>query len=99
MRANLKIELTGAGGEILAVRCASNSVMQAGAKMIAGLFAGTGKGITHMGVGISDTPESDSFSTAALSNDADTGNDPLTERWNPRLPRMRSRSSWTRHAA
>jgi len=78
MRANLKLELSGPGGEILAVRCASNSVMQAGAQMIAGLFAGTGKGITHMGVGISDTPESDSFSTAALSNDAGTGNDPLT---------------------
>src|SRR3954467_899387 len=77
MRANLTIELTGPEGDVLAVRRASNSVMQAGAQMIAGLFAGTGKGITHMGVGISDTPESDSFSTAALSNDAGTGNDPL----------------------
>lgn len=78
MRANLTIKLTGPDGEILAIRRASNSVMQAGAQMIAGLFAGTGKGITHMGVGISDAPESDSFSTAALSNDAGSGNDPLT---------------------
>jgi len=78
MRANLTIEVTGPDGKVLAMRRASNSVMQAGAKLIAQLFAGTGKGITHMGVGIDDTPESDSFSTTALSNDSGSGNDPLT---------------------
>ena len=78
MRANLTIAVTGPDGEVFAIRRASNSVMQAGAQFIAQLFAGTGKGITHMGVGINDTPESDSFSTTALSNDAGSGNDPLT---------------------
>ncbi len=46
--------------------------------MIADLFSGKGAGITHMAVGVSDTPESGSFSTGALSNDAATGNEPLT---------------------
>jgi hypothetical protein len=77
MRATLTIELTGQGGAVLARRNASNSVMQAGARMIAQLFSGAGGPITHMGVGINDAPESDDFSTAALSNTAGGGNEPL----------------------
>src|SRR6185312_7179009 len=49
----------------------------AGARLIAQLFAGAGSGITHMGVGINDTPESDTFTTAALNNAPGGGNDPL----------------------
>jgi len=56
-------------GELLAVRQADNAVMQSGAALVARLFAGQLKaGITHMGVGIDGTPESDAYATASLSN-------------------------------
>jgi hypothetical protein len=77
MRAKLTIELTGPDGAVLAARSASNSVMQAGAQLIAQLFSGAGGPITHMGVGINDAPETDAFSTAALTNTAGGGNEPL----------------------
>ena len=72
MRALLRIELTsgtGDGRRVLDVRESHNSVMQAGADLVARLFAGQGTPITHMGVGTSSEPESDQFDTAALSND------------------------------
>jgi hypothetical protein len=43
--------------------------MQTGARLMADLFAGRGGSITHMMVGTSDAPESETFSTTALSND------------------------------
>lgn len=77
MRANLVVELTDARGAVVARRQAHNAVMQAGAQLIARLFAGTGSPITHLGVGVSDTPESDAFTTAGLTNTADGGAEPL----------------------
>ena len=59
MRAKLTIELTDADGALLARRSAHNAVMRGGANLIARLFAGTGSPITHLGVGISDTPETE----------------------------------------
>jgi hypothetical protein len=68
MRGQVRIELRTAAGELLADREASNSVMQDGARLLAELFAGSGAPpITHMGVGTSDAPESDKFSTTGLA--------------------------------
>ena len=78
MRAKYSLELTDSQGRIAAVRCGHNSVMRGGAELLARLFAGSGTPITHMGVGISDSPESEAFSTGALSNDASTGREPLS---------------------
>ena len=68
MRGELCLELRDRTGRILAVRQARNAVMRSGARLIADLFAGNGKPITHMGVGTSDTPESAAFSTQTLAN-------------------------------
>ena len=67
----MRLQLTGRDGGVLAVREARNSVMRDGAMLVARLFAGgTGAaGITHMGVGTSDTPETGTYTTAALAND------------------------------
>jgi len=77
MRANLTVELTDATGALLARRQAHNAVMRAGAELIAHLFAGSGSPISHIGVGISDAPESDAFTTATLTNAAGGGAEPL----------------------
>src|SRR4051812_43607986 len=69
MRAVLRLELTTTEGRILEVRHGSNAVMRAGARLIADLFAGRGRPITHMGVGTSDAPERDDFATERLTND------------------------------
>jgi hypothetical protein len=75
MRGQVRIELRTAAGERLAVREATNAVMQDGARLLAELFAGTGAPpITHMGVGTSDAPESDKFgSTVLTAGDLDGG--------------------------
>lgn len=73
MRALLRLELTsriGSDRHLVEVRESHNSVMQAGATLVARLFAGQGTPITHMGVGTSDAPETDQFNTLALVNDA-----------------------------
>jgi hypothetical protein len=75
MRAKLHVELTDKNGELVAVRDATNAVMQAGAQLVARLFAGQGAPITHMGVGTSDAEETDAFSTLTLANGGDA---PLT---------------------
>jgi hypothetical protein len=67
MRARLRVELKSMSGETVAVRQEYNSVLRAGADLLARLFAGQGGGITHMSVGTSDAPESDAFGTTALS--------------------------------
>ena len=75
MQATLRIELRSRTGDTLAVREAHNAVMRGGAELVARCFAGQGPGITHMGVGTSDAPETDIFATAALTNDP---GEPLT---------------------
>lgn len=77
MHAHYQLELRNRDGLIIATRSGCNSVMRAGAEMIARLFAGTGAPISHMGVGISDAPETDLFSTTSLSNTPDDGREPL----------------------
>ncbi len=69
MRGRVRMELRSQQGETLELREASNAVMQAGAQLIARLFTGQGKFITHMGVGTSDAPETQDFNTAGLAND------------------------------
>jgi len=76
MRALLRLELTDRSGRIIAARQTHNAVMREGARLVASLFAGAGGAITHMGVGISDEPESDTYNTLALTNPT-TGDDML----------------------
>jgi hypothetical protein len=79
MQATVRLELTTAGGAVVEVREAKNSVMRAGAELIASLFAGKATaGITHMAVGTSSDEESDSFNTGALANDDEEGTPALT---------------------
>jgi hypothetical protein len=70
MKARLRLVLTDRGGAPVAERVAHNAVMRTGAELVARLFAGVAGAtpITHMGVGTSDAPESDAFTTTALSN-------------------------------
>lgn len=69
MRGHLVIQLMAQDGTIVEQRSAHNAVLQGGGTLVARLFAGQlAGGITHMGVGTSDAPESDRFSTAALAN-------------------------------
>ncbi len=77
MRARMELTLVAPDGTPVASRGADNSVMRGGAELVARLFAGTGSPITHMGVGTSDAPESDTFDTPGLSNTAEGGADPL----------------------
>ncbi len=67
MRARLRIELKTKAGEVIAEREAGNAVLQGGAALLARLFSGQAGGITHMGVGTSDIPESETFATTALA--------------------------------
>lgn len=71
MRAQLRLELADRTGRIIAAREAHNSVMREGARLIARLFKGEQVPITHMAVGTSDEPESDTYNTLALANPAD----------------------------
>jgi hypothetical protein len=68
MRGRLHLELRGPDGRLSAERRARNAVMRGGGELVARLFAGAGSPITHMGVGTSDAPESDTFATLALAN-------------------------------
>lgn len=86
MRAHLQLELRTKTGETLDVRRVRNSVMRAGAELVANLFAGKGTPITHMGVGTSDEPESDEFKTTALSNEAVGGLEPLQNGSEAQIP-------------
>jgi hypothetical protein len=67
MRAVMRAELRTRSGELVATRSASNAVLRGGADLLAKLFAGRGKGITHMAVGTSDAPEGDTFGTTTLT--------------------------------
>ena len=71
MRGQLRIEMKNPLGLVVEIREAHNAVMRAGARLVADLFAGQGRPITHMGVGTSDTPETDAFATPALTNPQD----------------------------
>jgi hypothetical protein len=69
MKGQLVLQLRSPDGALVAERRAHNAVLQAGGNLVARLFAGQlAAGITHMGVGTSDTPETDRYATAALSN-------------------------------
>lgn len=76
MKARLHLTLHTPDGNRVAERHACNTVMTSGAQLIADLFAGTGAGITHMGVGTSESSPDD-VAVTALSNDAVGGDDPL----------------------
>jgi hypothetical protein len=56
MRGRLTLELRTcrSPSRLVASRRARNTVLQAGARLVADLFAGSGTAITHMGVGTSD---------------------------------------------
>jgi hypothetical protein len=69
MGAFLRVELRAVSGQLRETRMAHNAVLQSGARLMADLFAGRGTAITHMMVGTSDAPESETFSTPALVND------------------------------
>jgi hypothetical protein len=77
MRGRVHLWLTTAAGETVGERVADNAVMRGGARLLADLFSGRGRGITHMGVGTNDAPESDAFITAALMNEGEGGLEPL----------------------
>jgi hypothetical protein len=64
------MELRDKDGAVLEIRQADNAVMQSGGMLVAQLFAGIAgaRGITHMGVGVSDAPETDQYGTSALTN-------------------------------
>ena len=70
MRGRLHLERRAPDGRLVDERRASNAVMRTGGELVARLFAGAGSPITHMGVGTSDAPESDTFATAALTSGA-----------------------------
>jgi hypothetical protein len=69
MRGHLVIHLYAPDGTLLEERRSHNAVLQGGGALVARLFAGQlAGGITHMGVGTSDTPEGDRFATTTLAN-------------------------------
>lgn len=71
MRGHLVIQLVAQDGTLVDERSAHNAVLQGGGTLVARLFAGQlAGGITHMGVGTSDTPEGDRFATTTLANPA-----------------------------
>lgn len=78
MRATLQLDLRDRSGALVDRRRAANAVTRHGAALVAQAFSGQGTGITHMGVGTSDAPESDAFDTAALTNAGAGGQGPLT---------------------
>jgi hypothetical protein len=56
-------------GELVTERIVYNAVLRSGAQILADLFTGKGKPITHLGVGTSDAPETEAYNTTALTND------------------------------
>lgn len=76
MRAFLHLQLTDAAGAVVAERHAHNTVMIAGAQLVASLFSGEGSPISHMAVGTSSSTPDD-VTVTTLANGAD-GGDPLT---------------------
>lgn len=68
MRGRLRAELRRRGGELVAERRATNTVMRGGARIVAELFAGQGGPVGHMGVGTSDAAPED-VAVDALRNE------------------------------
>jgi hypothetical protein len=68
MKARVHIELTARDGTVVEQRDCRNAVMREGARLVADLFAGRGRPITHMGVGTSGDAETDAFTTSGLAN-------------------------------
>ncbi len=84
MRALLHVQLTDAAGRVLAERHAHNTVMASGAQLIAALFSGSGRPVTHMAVGTSDA-DADDVTITALTND-DANGAPLAGETTAALP-------------
>lgn len=77
MRGRLELEVRGPDGAVRARRQARNTVLRAGARLVADLFAGQASGpITHVGVGTSDA-DPDTVTVTALSNEAVGDGPPL----------------------
>jgi hypothetical protein len=77
MRAILTAQLRDAEGMLLAQRRAHNTVLKGGGQLIADLFRGGGRPITHMGVGTSDTDPT-AVTITALGNDDGSGQPGIT---------------------
>lgn len=76
MSGRLRAELRQPGGDVIAVRQATNTVMRGGARIVAELFAGQGGPISHMGVGTSDASPED-VTIEALRNETVGESPPL----------------------
>jgi hypothetical protein len=72
MRGRLELIVRDPTDRVVASRSARNTVMRAGAGLVAQLFAGRGTPITHMGVGTSDA-DPDSVDVDALRNEGEGG--------------------------
>jgi hypothetical protein len=70
MKGYLELTLKDKDNRVVARRCGGNAVMRSGGEILARLFAGTGTGITHMGVGTSDELDVENYAIEALSNEA-----------------------------
>jgi len=68
MRAFLRVELRRTDGGLITVREGHNAVLRSGAGLLANMFAIKSTGITHMALGTSDTPETQDFTSTALTN-------------------------------
>ena len=70
MKGYLDLIIRDKGGRLIARRRGGNAVMRSGGEILARLFAGTGTGITHMGVDTSDELDVENYAIDALSNEA-----------------------------
>lgn len=70
MKGFLTLKLRDKNQQLITERRGGNSVMQTGGEILARLFAGSGTGITHMGVGTNDQAHSEGYTTTELANEA-----------------------------
>jgi hypothetical protein len=70
MKGYMDLTVRDKDGRLIARRSGGNAVMRSGGEILARLFAGTGSGITHMGVGTSDELDVENYAIDALSNEA-----------------------------
>ena len=72
MRATVTLQLRHKdSGDLVDQRVSHNAVMQAGAGLIASLFSGQGTAISHMAVGSSNEPDTETFNTTELAVSVD----------------------------
>lgn len=70
MKGYLELIVKDKDHRLVARRAGGNAVMRSGGEILARLFAGSGTGITHMGVGTSDELDVENYAIEALSNEA-----------------------------